>query len=272
MYIGVSRIWQLWNAAKALSRSPRQWSCFLARLWQASLKRGLLLQGSEIYGILKNIGVTHLHQANSVITSCTYLQQGGIVSRGFAEEHRLQQSVQPTDELDKKYGIWHTIFVPHVDIHDRQGQTKAPNLFGPVLFVLDLDILLRLPAGAEVRVTKRSPAYWFDTEPDSARWFQNAEEVAQNLSPDEIHKMPAIQIPSGKLEFPNRRARIILDDPHRQLQSGENAYTHAEARLREAAGQGKVEVSIERRKCQMGCICASKYATWSTPVVDFYFG
>ena len=121
-------------------------------------------------------------------------------------------------------------------------------------------------------MTKRSPAYWFDTELDSARWFQSAEEVAQNLSPDEIHKMLAIQIPSGKIDFPNRQARIILDDPQRQMQSGENAYTHAEARLKEAAGQGKVELSIERRKCPMGCICTSKYAAWSTSVVDFYFG
>jgi hypothetical protein len=233
---------------------------------------GLLLQGSDVYEILKRIGVTHLHHANSVITSCTYLEQGGIVSRGFAEDHGLQQSAQPTDELDRKYGIWHTIFVPHVDIHDRQGQTKAPNLFGPVLFVLDLDVLLRLPPGAEIRVTKRSPAYWYDAEPDSARWFQDAAEAAQNLSADEIHQMPAIQIPSGKLDFPNRRARIILDDPQRQLQSGVNAYTHAEDRLREAAGQGKVEVSIEPRICQAGCMCASKYAAWSTPVVDFYFG
>lgn len=252
--------------------APRPWGVFSVDLWQADLKRGILLQGSDIYGILKHIGVTHLHQANSVITSCTYLRQGGIVSRGFAEDHKLQQSAQPTDELDRKYGIWHMIFVPHVDIHDRQGQTKAPNLFGPVLFVLNLDVLLRLPPGAEVRVTKRSPAYWYDTEPDSARWFQNAEEVAQNLSPDDLHKMLAIQIPSGKLDFPNRRAQILLDDPRRQVLSGVDAYTHAETRLREAAAHSKVEVSIERRKCQVGCICASKYAAWSTPVVDFYFG
>jgi len=132
VYIGVSRILAL----------------------PADLKRGLLFQGSDIYEILKRIGVTHLHHANSVITSCTYLEQGGIVSRGFAEDNGLQQSPQPTDELDKKYGIWHTIFVPHVDIHDRQGQTKAPNSYGPVLFVLDLDVLLRLPPGAQVRVTK----------------------------------------------------------------------------------------------------------------------
>jgi hypothetical protein len=231
-----------------------------------------LLQGSDIYDVLKHIGITHLHQANSVITSCTYLQQGGILSRGFAEEHRLRQSAQPTDELDRKYGIWNTIFVPHVDIHDRQGQTKAPNLFGPVLFVLDLDVLLRLPPGTEVRVTKRSPAYWYDTEPDSARWFQGVEEVAQNLSANDLHRMLALHIPAGKLDFPKRRARIILDDPQRQVPSGANAYTHAEARLREAAAHGKIEVSIERRKCQMGCICASKYAAWSTPMVDFYFG
>jgi hypothetical protein len=54
--------------------------------------------------------------------------------------------------------------------------------------------------------------------------------------------------------------------------SGESAYTHAEDRLKAAAESGGVGVSIERRKCPVGCVCISKYATWSIPVVDFYFG
>jgi len=230
------------------------------------------VQGSDIYGIMKHAGVTHLHYADSVLTSCTFLEQGGILSRGFVEDHGLKQSSQTSDELAKKYGIWHSLFVPHLDIHDREGQTKAPNLYGPALFVLDLDILLRLPQGADVRVTKRSPAYWYDSEPDSGRWFENVEEVAKSVHFGDLHKMLSIQVPSGKFNFPNRRARIILDDPQRQVLSGENAYTHAEDRLKAAAERGGVGVSIERRKCPVGCVCSSKYATWSVPVVDFYFG
>jgi hypothetical protein len=230
------------------------------------------VEGNDIYGILKRIGATHLHHANSVMTSCTFLEQGGLLGRGFVEDHGLKQSVQPSDELDKKYGIWHSIFLPHVDIHGQAGQIKGPNRYGPALFVLDLDVLLRLPAGSAVRVTKRSPAHWYDTEPESGRWFQTADEMAKNVRPDDFDKLVAIQTPLGRLAFPKRQARIILDAPQKQMSSGENAYTHAESRLKAAAAAGQVDVSIERRQCPMGCICPEKYAVWSTPVVDFYFG
>jgi hypothetical protein len=230
------------------------------------------VQGSDIYGVLKKIGATHLHHANSVITCCTFLEQGGLLSRGSVEDHGLKQSQQPSDQLDKKYGIWHSIFLPHADIHSREGRTKGPNQYGPALFVFDLDVLLRLPAGTQIRVTRKSPVYWYDTEPDSGRWFQSAEELGKSIRSGDLDKMLAIQTPSGKLDFPNRRTRIILDDPQRQMSSGENAYTHAENRLKTAAAVGQIGVSVERRACQIDCTCVRKYAAWSAPVMDFYFG
>jgi len=229
------------------------------------------LEGAEVYSIFKQIGATHLRHANSVITCCTFLEQHGLLSRGFVEDHRLKQSAQPWDALDKKYGIWHSIFLPHVDNHDHGGRTKGPNQYGPVLFVLDLDVLVRLPESTQIRVTRRSPVYWYDTEPESGRWFQSAEELAKSINPGDTDKMIAIQTPSGKLEFPHQQVHIILDDPHRQLSSGEDAYTHAESRLIAAAAAGGLEASIEKRKCQSGCVCSEKYAAWSVPVLDFYF-
>src|ERR1700681_807811 len=112
------------------------------------------MQGSDLHSILKKAGATHLHHANSVITSCTFLQQGGLLSRGSIEDRGFKQSQQPSDELDKKYDLWRRIFLPHIDIHDRVGQEKGPNAYGPVLFALELDVLLQLPAGAEIRVTR----------------------------------------------------------------------------------------------------------------------
>lgn len=229
------------------------------------------LEGAEVYSIFKQLGATHLHHANSVITSCTFLEQHGLLSRGFIQKHRLKQSPQPWDELDKKYGIWHSIFLPHVDNHDHAGRTRGPNQYGPVLFIFDLDILLRLPASTQIRVTRRSPVYWYDTEAESGRWFQTAEDLAKSISPADTEKMIAIQTPSEELEFPDRRTRIILDDPQRQLASGEDAYTCAESRLRAAAAAGGTEVSIEKRRCQSSCLCGEKYAAWSVPVLDFYF-
>lgn len=235
-------------------------------------KQGAFVQGSDLHSILKKAGATHLHHANSVITSCTFLQQGGLLSRGSIEDRGLKQSQQPSDELDKKYDLWRRIFLPHADIHDRTGQEKGPNVYGPVLFALELDVLLHLPIGTDIRVTRKSPAYWYDNEPDVSRWFQNAEELAQSITPGDLDKMLAIQTPSGKLGFPGGHARIILDDPQKQLASGADAYNHAASRLRTAAAAGHVEVTIQRRKCRSGCTCGNKYAAWSAPVMDFYFG
>ncbi len=229
------------------------------------------MEGVEVHSIFKRIGATHLHHANSVTSSCTFLERQGLLSRRYVEEHRLKQSAQPSDELDKKYGLWQSIFLPHIDIHQHTGQIRGANRFGPVLFLLDLDVLLGLPPSTQTSVTKRSPVYWYDTEPENERWFQSAGELAKSIAAGETDKMIAVWTPSGKLEFPHRRARIVLDDPQRQLSSGEDAYARAEARLKAAAAAGGAEVSIERRKCQAGCLCSQKYAAWSAPVLDFYF-
>jgi len=229
------------------------------------------MQGSDVYSVLKGIGAMDLHHANSVTTSSTFLKQGGLLSRGFIEDHKLPQTQQSSDEIDKKYGLWHCVFVDHVDIHSRGGRKKGPNQYGPVLFVLDLDVLLRLPEGSKVLVTKMNPIYWREKQPDSERWFMSKEELAANIAFGDFGKMLVIQTPSEKLVFPNRRVRIILDDPQRQISSGKNAYTYAEDRLNSAAVAGRVAASIERRECDYGCICVEKYATYSAKTIDLYF-
>src|SRR5437879_6502931 len=102
------------------------------------------MKGSDVYGVLKEVGATHLYHANSITTSCTFLEQGGLMSRGLVEGRGLEQTKQLSDRIDKKYGIWHSIFLDHIDIHHR---ANGLNLYGPVLFVLDLEILLGLPEG-----------------------------------------------------------------------------------------------------------------------------
>jgi hypothetical protein len=229
------------------------------------------MQGADVYGVLKQIGTTHLHHANSVATSCTLLEQGGLLSRGFVQTHGLTQTEQSSDQIDQKYDIWDRIFVDHVDIHDRGGRRKGPNQYGPVLSQFDLDILLRLPAGSEVFVTKKNPVHWYDSQPDSERWFQSAEELRKDIHFGDFDKMLVIKTPSGKVDFPNDRVRIILDDPQRPLSSGEDAYTYAMNRVTTAAAVGGVEVSIERRECRSGCICVEKYAKYPPQTLDFWF-
>ncbi len=229
------------------------------------------MQGKEVFDILKKINATHLHHANSVTTCCTFLEQGSLLSRGFVEQNKLEQTPQESDSKDKKYGIWDRIFVDHVDIHFRGGRTKGPNQYGPVLFRFDLGVLLELPEGSDVLVTKINPYHWYDTQPDAERWFQSVQELGEKLHFGDFDKMLVIKTPSEKFAFPKKRAEIFLDDPQRNVSSGEGAYVYAEQRLRAAAKVGQIDVSIGKHECRSDCICVEKYAKYGTQAVDFWF-
>jgi hypothetical protein len=230
------------------------------------------MQGREVYDVLKNIKVVHLHHANSVITSCTFLEQGGMLSREFVERHGLLQTAQPSDDVDKKYGVWDRIFLDHVDIHARGGRARGANYYGPVLFVFDLEILLGQPAGTEILVAKENPVDWKENQPNSERWFETVEELSQSLHFGDFKKMLMIKTPQGRLDFPNRAANIILDDPQQKLSSGEDAYTHAANRLNAAAAVGHINAAIAPRVCQQGCLCLKKYAARGVQYMDTFFG
>lgn len=229
------------------------------------------MEAREIHGILTGIGATHLHHANTVATSCTLLEYGGLLSRGFVESSGLKQTAQSSDPIDKKYLIWDHVFLDHVDIHGRAGRVKGPNQYGPVLFVFDLSLLLNLPEGSEISVAKSNPIYWQDGQPDSERWFQSADELANSLRFGDFEKMLVILTPSKRLDFPNRKALVVLDDPHRATSAAVDAYGQAVERLKAAAAFGNVDVSIFSRLCRDSCTCGAKYAELGIGYFDSLF-
>jgi len=233
------------------------------------------MDGTAVYNVLSTMlphPATHLHHANSVTTSCTFLEQGGLLSRGFVEGHGLVQTPQPSDAIDKKYGIWDRIFLDHVDIHYRGGRVKGPNKYGPVLMRFDLGILLQLPEGSEILVTRCNPMPdWHDNQPDTERWFTDEQELRNGIAFGEFNKMLVIKTPTGKLDFPQRRVEILLDNPERQLPGGESAYCYAEGRLNAAAAVGGIEVSVSVHDCRGDCSCLEKYAAYSTQRLHFWF-
>jgi hypothetical protein len=229
------------------------------------------MKPNDVYEVLKGVGATHLHHANSVTTSSTFLGQGALLSREFVEAHALKQTAQTSDDKDKKYGIWNCLFLDHVDIHERGGRKKGGNLYGPVLFRLELDVLLSLTDDDDIQVTKRNPIHWFDGEPEPQRFFASVHEVANELSFGDFDKMLVIYRSAGRIDFPNNHADIVLDDPQKNLPSGQSAYQHALARLTEAADDGKVDVTIERRVCRSGCLCTQKYANYTPSEMNFWF-
>jgi len=68
--------------------------------------KAAFMKPSDVYAVLKQSRVAHLYHANSVTTSCTFLEQGGLLSRGFVQKSGFSQTAQSSDDVDKKYGIW----------------------------------------------------------------------------------------------------------------------------------------------------------------------
>lgn len=50
------------------------------------------MTNEEIKSILKEKEVKHLYHANTVATACTFLENGGLLSRGYVEDHDLFQT------------------------------------------------------------------------------------------------------------------------------------------------------------------------------------
>jgi hypothetical protein len=215
------------------------------------------MNGPEVYAALQARGVTHLHHANTVGTSCTFLHQRGLASRGYVEQFQLHQTPQPSDDLDKKFGIWGDVFLDGVDIHDRGGMR---NRYGPVLFEFPLDILLHLPEGTLVWVTKKNPVHWKDGESPNDWYFATGAELQAAYSFGDFGKHVMLRIPGGILPFGASPVNIVLDDPKRALLSGRDAYTEAEAKLRAVAGRGGVSIALSRRQCSSSCKCQGGYS------------
>lgn len=223
-----------------------------------------------IYDILKAINVTHLHHANSIATTCTFLRAGALLSRAAVEASDLRQTPQSSDEVDKKFGIWGRVFLDHVDIHFRAGRAKGPNQYGPALFLLDREILLHLPTESDVLITKRNPIHWRDGEPDDQRWYESPDQLKNELAYGDFSKMLMIETPERKVDLPKPTV-IAVDDPKRRLVSGEDAYEHAEACLQAASKKSGVPIKVTRHVCRSGCRCEEKYSKYSPKDFDSLF-
>ncbi len=229
------------------------------------------MEPSDVHRILTGKGVRQLYHANTIETSCTFLEQGALLSRGYVENHGLRQTAQRSDDIDKRYLIWDRIFLDHIDIHERGGRVRGPNRYGPVLFVLSLDMLLQLPVGSEVSVTKSNPTHWFDGQATAERWFESPDELNQLLNFGDFDKMLVVSTGTEKIDFPHRRVDILLDDPQRRTSMAVDAFVHARERLAEAAQRGGVDASIFSRVCTDQCVCVQKYSDYESQYLDSRF-
>lgn len=216
------------------------------------------LNNHELYEFFVEKQILALYHANTVGTSITYLQIGGLLSRGAVEEKELFQTYQKTDEKDKIVDVWNDVFLDTNDLHtyfDRE------NRYGPILFEFDLELVK--DESFEIWITKDNPIRWDENTPHVDRYFQNIEELRElwdKIKPE--RKMITIRNNKSPILF-NHVRRVIVDDPKLAINEGNtqiHLFNNAKGRILDIVTDkhllnGKFSV----RKCE-DCWCSKNYS------------
>lgn len=217
------------------------------------------LNPKEIYRFLESKNIKTLFHANTVTTSCTFISEKGLMSRGCVEKKGLIQTAQSSDQDDKNYNVWNDIFLDIVDLHE---YFNRQNFYGPVCFVLDSRLLLddELP---NLCITKNNPIYWKDGMSEEEKYYNSVGEYIGNfdnlVSKRNLHnQMFTIHETQQKISLEKYLIKIILDDPQRTI-NGIRLYQHAKETLTNALKKSGLEIKkLENRECNK-CYCHANY-------------
>lgn len=84
-------------------------------------------------------GLKYLYHCNTIVTSCSFIQQGGLLSRRQVENRQLKHTPRISNSINNKFDTSNDIPVDTSNL----GRFYAKlNCHGPVCFVMSIDILL----------------------------------------------------------------------------------------------------------------------------------
>lgn len=221
------------------------------------------MTNQTIKQILKEKSVFHLYHANTVPTSCTFLEHHGLLSRGAVEDYHLFQSPQASDETDKLVDVFYDIFFDSVDVHRKR---KNLNFYGPVLFVYSIDLIDTLPEGA-IRITKDNPIRWTPNMPEQEKYFLLEDELRSAFKKGTFCQHITLRHQKKPVPFDHLET-IILDDPgvdnptYFQL-----AHRHLQSLLTKYAPNCTLEV----RTCPPDCRCQQQYRAYKPSAIYYKF-
>lgn len=196
---------------------------------------------SIIKDVLKEKGIDHLYHANTVLTSCTFLEQGGLFPRGIVEDYGWKQTPQRSDNDDKQFGIYYDLFFDSVDIAARNS-IKGYNDYGPVLFEFSIDVIDELDEGS-IFVTIDNSIRWYNNMPEKERYF---------ITEDELRRGYCKGVFKQHFTIRNRREgislsyleRIVLDNPGKKYDS---LFIKAKERLEVLIQLSRLAIPLEIR-------------------------
>lgn len=212
------------------------------------------MNAKEVKNVLINNNVYELFHANSVLTSLTFLNNGGLLSRGTVEDLNLPQTSQQSDEIDKKFNIYYDIFFDSVDIHQR---AKRKNDYGPVTFVYSVNVLDSI-GNYDVCVTKYNPQNYENNTTNKELYFTNYEDLNSNFTKGDFAQQITIRKIREALSFEYLK-EIIIDYPGT---SREKYFTSAYDALEKALKENEINVSLVRRNCPSECKCQEQYSNF----------
>lgn len=170
------------------------------------------LSPKSLHAILKKKGVGFLYHANTVLTSLTFINENALLSRAYVEQKSLVQTPQKSDPEDKNFNVWDDVFVDGIDIHQKY---KKANSYGPVLFVLKLDLLLS-PSCPRLLICKNNPMYWRNGDTVSDRYYSDIEEFDEDyLSNKKLDSrlMITFRNPEKTIKLTKFLRIIVIDRP-----------------------------------------------------------
>ncbi|CRL59012.1 hypothetical protein [Proteus penneri] len=212
------------------------------------------LNNSVLHEILNQKGILHFYHANTVATSITFIEQGGLLARGDVERENLIQTIQVSDDDDKLFDVWDDVFIDIVDLH---GFFPRQNLYGPILFKFNIDLLL--DDNLNIYVTKNNPIYWNLQLSEEEKYFQDADELEKNWDNYPLQqKMFTIRKPGNPVLF-DYLEEIIVDDPQVIIYENINLYQEALNALKKTTEHiPELQKKIKTRVCS-NCYCQSNY-------------
>lgn len=219
------------------------------------MSKGVNLDGNNIRCILEKKGCTCLYHVNSVPTSLTFLEHGCLLSRGNVEANNLIQTPQKSDEIDKKFGLWNDIFFDSVDIHNRR---KNINFYGPVMFVLSLNILSDYRNN--IFITKSNPVNWNNNFSTDEMYYTDIIEFEQNYRLGDFRSM-FIAKNIDIINFDKYLLEIIIDVSGLTYRGVDiSCYSMKELILTASKYCPGIESLISYRVCNNRCNCKISYA------------
>ena len=217
-----------------------------------------LISQIDFFSELRSRGITQLFHANSVETSISFFRVGTLLSRDQCIKQKLPMSSQFTDSNDQVHGVWDDIFL---NFHDFHRNFKRPNKYGPVSFVINVNLLeneLSKRPYLNLHITKSQPHDWQSSTTDDEKWRKDLSGLFKNAlgsgNPTYLNGWPDIVLALSSSEgVPLSLCDQVVIDSH---PNNENFFAQVQTAFQACMKPQGLSFPIQKRKCLIPrCLC-----------------